>query len=237
MGSVFNVGIPFSRAVLDTSNAKQLSGATAIRLAAGHAIAFEPTGNYKLWFDGSNGTLNWGQGGRIFPVGKGICVGFQGVYGSDATLTSDMSGDVIFLVGSGNYTITLPPANTVPTGTGFTFSALGVGVVSIKTAGSDSIDNGPVSLHINDRFHVVSDGSTAWREIFRTNAISPRFGGPPVLPSYTVAGLPGWVGAGALAFATNGRKPGEGGGAGSGVQVYHDGSRWISTCSGTQVQA
>ncbi len=86
VGTVFNACIPFSRAVLDTSSAKQLSGATAIRLAAGHAIAFEPTGNYKLWYDGGTGTLKWTQGGLTFPVGKGITVGFQGVYGSNATI-------------------------------------------------------------------------------------------------------------------------------------------------------
>ncbi|MBN8909328.1 MAG: hypothetical protein J0H99_22640, partial [Rhodospirillales bacterium] len=101
----------------------------------------------------------------------------------------------------------------------------------------DIIDNGPVVLRQSDRYHVVSDGSFAWREVFRTNSVNPRFTGPPVLPTYTVGSLPSSQPAGAKAFATNGRKPNEGGGAGSGVEVFFDGSRWISVCSGSQVVA
>ena len=40
---VFNVNVPFSTSVLDTTGAQQMAGAAAIRMAAGHAIAFEPT--------------------------------------------------------------------------------------------------------------------------------------------------------------------------------------------------
>jgi len=43
IGRVFNVAVPFSVSVLDTSNATQLSGAVAVRLASGQTIAFEPT--------------------------------------------------------------------------------------------------------------------------------------------------------------------------------------------------
>jgi hypothetical protein len=44
---VFNINVPFSTAVLDTTNAQQLSGAAAIRMAAGHSIAFEPPGELQ----------------------------------------------------------------------------------------------------------------------------------------------------------------------------------------------
>ena len=50
---------------------------------------------------------------------------------------------------------------------------------------------------------------STWHEIFRTNAVNPHFSGPPVLPSYTVSTLPSSPGAGAKAFASNGRKPNE----------------------------
>ena len=33
---VFNINIPFSTSVLDTTNAQQMAGAAAIRMAAGH---------------------------------------------------------------------------------------------------------------------------------------------------------------------------------------------------------
>jgi hypothetical protein len=53
-----------------------------------------------------------------------------------------------------------------------------------------------------------------------------------VLPSYAVAALPTSASPGAIAFASNGRKPGEVAGAGTGVQVYYDGRSWISASSG-----
>jgi hypothetical protein len=234
---VFNVGIPFSTSVLDTASAQQLPGAAAIRLAAGHAIAFEASNSYKLWFDGTSNTLKWSQGTLTYVVGKGLSVGFQSVYGSSASVPSYAAGNIIFLIGTGNYTITLPAASTVPAGTGYTFSGLGSGVATLATAGADAIDNGPISLRQNDRYHIVSDGSGTWREVFRTNAVNPRFSAPPILPSYTVVSLPNLSTAGAKAFASNGRKPGEATGAGSGVEIFYDGSRWISVCSGSQVQS
>jgi hypothetical protein len=114
---------------------------------------------------------------------------------------------------------------------------LGSANVTIATTGSNTIDNGPMTLRSNDRYHAVSDGISAWREVFRTNAVNPRFSGAPVLPSYTVSTLPGSPGAGAKAFTANGRKPNEGAGAGTGVEVFYDGGRWISVCSGSQVAA
>jgi len=146
-------------------------------------------------------------------------------------------GNIAFLVGAGAYTITLPAAVAVAAGTGFTFSALGSGAATIATAGSDGIDGGPVVLHQNDRLHIVSDGVNWWRELFRTNGINPRFSGPVVLPSYSVAALPAAPGAGAKAFATNGRKPADAAGGGTGVEVFHDGLRWVSSCSGSAVSS
>lgn len=43
--------------------------------------------------------------------------------------------------------------------------------------------------------------------------------------------------AGCQAFATNGRKPGEGSGAGTGVPAFYDGSGWRSGCDGTALAA
>ena len=235
---VFNVCVPFSTAVLDTTSAQQMAGAAAIRLAAGHSIAFEGTNSCRLAYDSGTNTLRWNQGGLSYVVGKGLTVGWLNSYSSNATLASNLSGNIIFLVGSSApYTVTLPAASTVAAGTGFTFSALGSASVSIALNGTDTIDNGPIALHQNDRYHVVSDGLSTWREIFRTNAANPRFSGPPVLPSYTVMSLPLAPGPGAKAFASDGRKPGEGANAGSGVEVFHDGVHWISVCAGSQVQA
>jgi hypothetical protein len=122
-------------------------------------------------------------------------------------------------------------------GTGFTFSAIGTGTVAIVAAGTDTIDLAPITLRQYDRYHIISDGSSLWREIFRTNFVSPHFAGPPVLPSYSVSGLPTVPGTGAQAFATNGRKPNEAAGAGTGVTVFYDGTKWVSVCSGLLITA
>lgn len=234
---VFTIGLPFSTSVLDTTGAQQLSGAAAIRMAAGHKIAFEPTNSNSLAYDSTTSTLRWNQGTLSYVVGKGITVGFQNVCSGNTTLPYYVAGNIVFLVGGSTYTITLPPASTVAAGTGFTFSNLTSGVVTIMPTGTDSIDNPPVTLRQNDRYHIISDGSACWREVFRTNFVNPRFVGTPTLPSYTVAGLPAATTPGSLAYASNGRKPGESAGAGTGVQAFSDGTRWVSVGSGTQVVA
>jgi hypothetical protein len=40
-----------------------------------------------------------------------------------------------------------------------------------------------------------------------------------------------------MAFVSNGRKPGEAAGGGTGVEVFCDGNHWISVCNGAQVAA
>ncbi len=235
--TVFSVNVPFSNAVLDATSATQINGAPVIKMAAGQAIAFEGTNSNRLLYDSTTGTLRWNQGSLSYPVGKGIAVGWLNVYSASATLPNYISGNIIFLTGSGSYSITLPPANTVAAGTGYTFSATGPGTVNIVPGGTDGIDLAPVVLRTNDRYHVISDGSGTWHELFRSNSVAPRFTAPPVLPSYTVATLPGGLTAGAQAFATNGRKPTDAAGAGSGVEVFYDGQHWISGCSGSVVSA
>jgi hypothetical protein len=67
-------------------------------------------------------------------------------------------------------------------------------------------------------------------------------GGVAVLPGptvYTVASLPAHAGSGTPAFASNGRKPGEAAGAGTGVPVFFNAatSQWFSVLSGAVVTA
>jgi hypothetical protein len=235
--TVFAVGVPFSNAVLDTTYAQQINSAPVIKMSAGQAIAFESTNTYRLAFDNTTNTIRYYQGSMSYVVGKGITVGWVDIYNSSGTLPNYISGNMIFLNGSNPYSITLPAASTVAPGTGFTFSVGGTGAVSILPIGADQIDSSPVVLHLHDRYHIVSDGSGYWHEVFWTNAVSPRFLGPIVLASYAVGNLPTGMVAGAKAFATNGRKPSEGAGSGSGVEVFFDGQRWISSCSGIAVAA
>lgn len=55
------------------------------------------------------------------------------------------------------------------------------------------------------------------------------------LPTYTVETLPSSAAAGWQAFATNGRKNGEGAGLGTGVTVFHDGIAWRACDTGATV--
>jgi hypothetical protein len=233
----FVLGVPFSKSLFDTTYSTQLPGANAIRLAAGHSIAFEATGSARLAYDSAVGALRWYQGASSQVIGKGITVGWQSVASGSLTLLPYLVENIVFLVGSGSYTVNLPTAKLVAAGTGYTFSALGAVAVTIAPVVGESIDASPVVLRQYDRYHIVSDGTNSWREIFRTNAISPRFSGPVVLPSYLVSALPTAVVAGAKAFASNGRKPNEGPALGTGVEVFFDGIRWVSVCSGSQVTA
>lgn len=55
------------------------------------------------------------------------------------------------------------------------------------------------------------------------------------LDPLTVAALPVRVLPGTIAYASNGRKNGEGAGAGTGVLVFHDGTAWRACDTGQTV--
>ena len=59
----------------------------------------------------------------------------------------------------------------------------------------------------------------------------------PIPAVYTVAGLPATAANGQWAFASNGRKPSEGGGAGTGIAVFFNAATgtWFSYSSGAVV--
>lgn len=60
--------------------------------------------------------------------------------------------------------------------------------------------------------------------------------GPLTVVSYAVADLPA-VGAGQVAYATDGRKNGEGAGSGTGVLVFSDATAWRACDTGATVAA
>ncbi len=235
--SVFLIATPFSNAVLDTTNATSLNSAPVIKMTAGQAISFDAGNSNKLYYDTTTNTVRLAQGILSFPVGRGLTVGFANVFSASAAVPAYVAGNILFLIGSGSYTMTLPQATAVAAGTGFTFSNIGTALVTISPASGNSIDNAPIVLRPNDRYHIVSDGASSWHDVFKSNAVSPSFSGPVILPSYTVSSLPIGQAAGATAFASNGRKPSEAAGAGTGVGVFYDGSKWISSCSGAGVAA
>lgn len=58
------------------------------------------------------------------------------------------------------------------------------------------------------------------------NSRTVTFYGPVIPATYTVAALPLTPAEGAIAYASNGRKSGEGAGAGTGVPVYYSAGKW-----------
>ena len=98
------------------------------------------------------------------------------------------------------------------------------------------------------------DYASMWsRELVLTHATGPYVGtaasvitadingfvqfGSVCDPQFTFVTLPSTASKGARAFASNGRKPAEAAGAGTGVAVFFDGTHWISVCSGVAVTA
>jgi hypothetical protein len=70
-------------------------------------------------------------------------------------------------------------------------------------------------------------------------ALKGGLGVAQAFPTYTVAALPTTAATGSSAWASDGRKPGEGVGAGSGVPVFWNPatSQWFSYLSGALVTA
>lgn len=93
------------------------------------------------------------------------------------------------------------------------------------------------SLFTSLRNIIVQIGAVAQAVAALTTQISTGVMVLPSLSSYTVAALPATAATGAMAYASNGRKPAEGPGAGTGVQAFYDGVAWRSVCDGLTVAA
>lgn len=82
--------------------------------------------------------------------------------------------------------------------------------------------------------HTSGDnGRVAFEQI---NIMLKELFSAPAAPSYAVADLPASA-AGSIAYASDGRKAGEGVGAGTGTLVYRDGSAWRRVADDTTVAA
>lgn len=85
---------------------------------------------------------------------------------------------------------------------------------------------------INDPFTGIT-WQQFFQQLFRIIPNLPAYGEP----QYTVAGLPTDAIESQKAYATNGRKVGEGAGAGTGVPVYFSAALWRVYADDTQVLA
>ena len=126
---------------------------------------------------------------------------------------------------AGTYTVNLSHV----TGTGrFFANTVGTRVVTGNLQHCDfaSVEPGATSQPTTKNYVCVSFGD----KVYGATA------GPFNIASYTVALLPTAT-AGAMAYASNGRKAGEGVGVGTGVLVFRDGSNWIAVDTGATVAA
>ena len=246
-------GIDFSLGTGERANpyVDGVNRAAAIKMRAGQKIAFDGDGatGKTLGYNATAQELQYKANGqavlRIADNGRilsaaGITVGTSVTVSGTAALAANSTnmGALVLCTGSAaSYNITLPAANLVPAGVGFTFAVSGTGRPSLVAAAGNNFQFGPPTLVPQDRLHLVSDGVSQWVELFRSNPGNTHFTGPPVLPGYTVAALPAGMEAGAKAFASNGRKPAQGAGAGTGVEVFFDGTAWIAVTSGAAITA
>lgn len=85
-------------------------------------------------------------------------------------------------------------------------------------------------------FATLYEGGTSLAAKYARLGNANTFTAPQRMPSYTVAALPAGA-AGDVAFTSNGRKNGEGAGAGTGVLVFHDGTAWRACDTGATAAA
>jgi hypothetical protein len=126
---------------------------------------------------------------------------------------------------AGTYTVNLSHV----TGTGrFFTNTVGTRVVTGNLQHCDfaSAEPGATSQPTTKNYVCVSFGDKVYGATVE----------PFNIASYTVAALPTAT-AGAMAYASNGRKAGEGVGVGTGVLVFRDGSNWIAVDTGATVAA
>lgn len=103
---------------------------------------------------------------------------------------------------------------------------------------TDTVALGTTALHWSDLFMAtgaVINFNNGNATITHSAGLL-AFNTPLGLASYTVAGLPAGT-AGNVAYASNGRKAGEGAGAGTGVLVFKDATNWIACDTGATVAA
>jgi hypothetical protein len=199
-----------------------------IWLASGQQIAFDYGGTINAFYDTSINALHFTS---TIAADGGLLL-------NSASNTSLLWNSTAFGSAGGGQL----QGNLVVTGTLYTPSGFMVGGAT-NLAGPVSVNN-TISFSSASSFQssvsmnaglTVSSGTLVAKGTASVTGGLSVGGGTIGLPTYTVATLPSTV-AGALAYATNGRKTGEAAGGGSGVLVVGgSSSQWISVMSGATV--
>lgn len=199
--------------------------------ASNPVIGFDAT-DY-LTYDRTGNTLSTVIGGAVVHQ-----IGATSTYvpslelghASDTTLTRSAAG----LPAVDGVTIALNSTSRAHT-------AQSIAIGDANFSASLSASNPVIGLDANDyqlydRTSNVLSTVIGATTVFSQSASRNTSAVPISLPSYTVAGLPAGAAAD-LAYASNGRKNGEGAGLGTGVVVFKDGTAWRAVDTGATVAA
>lgn len=104
--------------------------------------------------------------------------------------------------------------------------------MSFRVRAEMPVNDAPIQQPISNGVQITTQAWVLWlASVVTALRLSGR--------SFTVAELPPAksYAAGSTAFASNGRKSGEGVGAGTGVPIWTDGSKWLTFYNNTEVAA
>lgn len=137
-----------------------------------------------VWMDTTNGLRKqrdptnaiWlAQAVRGIAHGGGMRhSGQSSIITANTTLTAASIGQLVILQATSPITLTLPNASTVPAGCGFILDNYG-SKVTLALQGGNTSDTG-LYLATGDQLLVVSDGTSVWRFLFRSNALLASIG-------------------------------------------------------------
>ena len=178
---------------------------------------------------GADGAVTGNSINRVAAAGSGnqtsqINVGGSGVIVGGNRLAGNGRVDNAILINAGAANVLIAP-NLCTGASNYVFSSSSDPTVIVQGGAATS----GVALNAANRAVDVvnlSNSSVATQQT------------ATALSSYTVANLPtAGIGASQIAYASNGRKNGEGAGAGTGVMVFRDGTAWRACDTGATVAA
>ena len=218
-------GAETGRLQFNTLNAGTNGTVLSVRVGA---FVGSPTG-----FDTGAGTLN---AVTLYQNGSTLA----SLYGALASANTFTAAQTISVDSAATNTVTaVATLRSTSTGT----PAAGIGV-ALNFAAETAAGNNEIGAQIaavttdvtstSEDFDLVFSAMAAGAAVAERGRVTSK--GTYKYPSFTVAGLPAGT-AGETAFASDGRKNGEGAAAGTGVLVFHDGTAWRACDTGATVAA
>jgi hypothetical protein len=221
-----------------TITGNTLHGPGYLMLLSTDLVGFTVSGNtfyntgsalQAIRFDGDNGSITGNTFVRVAAAGSGnqaeaISVGANasGILISDNRFVGNSRMTNGILIQSGASDIFVGPNH---------FSGIiSNSVYSVSTSPTVIVWGGMSNVGVGmDAANKVFGFLRTADNIFQSQNVMPG------VSTYTVSGLPTDVQANQIAYASNGRKNGEGSGAGTGVLVFRDGSAWRACDTGATV--